>query len=405
MIKKILLISLCIFNFCLISCKEKKSYDEAFVIDIMNREDSVKFEQNKLLTEFNIKPDSKKYTKYQEFKESLLSDPSFFERNNETSDLWVNYTAFTENFETAFKAGRYNIFDFPGISNDDFLLIFGKGRPSDFLLKTYNKFTDLEKARIEIWKTESFQKILDDIAKDDLQIARSLLVKGNYQSAEAAYNMINIEHILPQSEYDYILNTGRNFAKANKQKEMFAVYNIVDSLDNSKFTGEDLYNKANFTSASKYEKNHLFKKAYEKYVEDGISAGKIFEYVEKAALWCNDMDDGFEAYGGDWSLYQIDNRVEKKVLKKEQLSKDYKNQMQHIFLNENGTIETYSKNYKNFFWEYSQKDGLLIKHWNSDEKHYENCGGLNSQGYIAINGMTIMNNSAPAYVSFFFTKN
>ena len=116
------------------------------------------------------------------------------------------------------------------------------------------------------------------------------------------------------------------------------------------------------------------------------------------------MADGFKSYGGDWSLYQVDNRVEKKAIREEQFSENYVNQMQHILLNEDGTIETYSKNYKNFLWEYTQKEGLQIRHWNKDENRYENCGGLNSQGYIAINGMSILSNTKPVYVTFFFTK-
>lgn len=404
MIKRILPVFFCILSLCLISCAEKKTYDESFVINVMNMNNSDLFEQNKLLVEFNIKPDSKKYIIYKEFKESLLSDPAFFERNSGISELWVNYTSFIDNFETAFKNGRYSIFDFPGISDEDFLLIYNKGRPSNLLLKIYNKFTDLEQARIKIWEAQQFHKILNKIAEEDLKTARNYLNNNVFPSAKAAYKMINIENPLSQSEYDYLLNKARVFAKNKNKTEMFAVYDIINDLDNSKLTGTDLYNKANFSNVSKYEKNHLFAEAYERYLEQGVSEGSVFEYVKKAKEWCQNMADGFKSYGGDWSLYQVDNRVERKALRREHFAKDYVNQMQHILLNEDGSIETYSKNYKNFFWEYSPDESLQIRHWNSDEKFYENCGGLNSQGYIAINGMTIMNNSKPAYVTFFFTK-
>lgn len=90
-------------------------------------------------------------------------------------------------------------------------------------------------------------------------------------------------------------------------------------------------------------------------------------------------------------------------MSKNDIWSSYQDQMQEISLYHDGRIETYSKSYGNYTWEYEDNE-LIIYTYNKDKKRCEKHGGINSQGYLCINSTIIDANMRPVMCSFFFTK-
>lgn len=101
---------------------------------------------------------------------------------------------------------------------------------------------------------------------------------------------------------------------------------------------------------------------------------------------------------GTWTLYQIQDTLNKKVLSSSVFSSAMTPKKQ-ITLNTDGSISPYPiKNYP-VKWEYDEDSGFYITTLNG-----ENKGGLNSQGYLTMNLLSVSVNGTPVYVTLFYTK-
>lgn len=476
--------------FCFTSCMPKQLMDEAFVIDVMNRQDSETYEQQVVVGELKVKETSRNYIKYKGFKNDLLNDPAFFDRNDSNTDLWTNYSEFINSFEENYKLSRENHIDFLdaySLSDYAYAKIFDNERPAtDSNKAIIDKCTDLEIARIKIWLNDNYDAIIKGIIKEDFESYKTSIESNQYDKALEILKLINNEmtdssiksdfwdndtvetmmynqmiNFLDKKSYDnfsnyvkflksvdefymnqdfkdkiteyfkkivdtkdydfalefldlinqnvgissdnayYIVSKARELYLNGKNKTALKIYEYYYDNISSNLEADDL---VYFAKLSNGKRDDLYKEALDKYESSGVTSGDNYELVYKKVQAKIDREKGYELYGGSYTIHQIDNRMKKRRMTKDDIWPAYWDQMQHITLEANGRINTHSKSYRSFSWEYNQKSGLSIYSYNSKKDEYSYCGGISSDGYLLIQSMIIDDDMRPVFANFFFTK-
>ena len=397
--------------FAFTGCEEKVTYDEEFVISVMNITGYEEQEctEERLLKE-NFKIDlwkkNKRTIAYKEYKNSLLNNPEFYKKYDSRTELWTHYTKYMSELEDVYFKTRMGLNDSMG--SDEFELLYGTNENREEIFKAFNEqyseFSELEKKRYRCWNEgEEGEQFRYKIAEKDYISGCQEIDNKNYSKAKIYFETLNrmCPTFLNQETLEYPLSVARAMAEKGEKSEICAIY---DTIPGRKcFSGDDFYNYAEAFSGKKYDKASFFYKAYQKYENEGVTTGDKYEKSKEYASYYENMEEGYKQYGGKWSLYQIDNRMKKKKMSKNDIWSSYQDQMQEISLYHDGRIETYSKSYGNYTWEYEDNE-LIIYTFNKDKKRYEKHGGINSQGYLCINSTIIDANMRPVMCSFFFTK-
>lgn len=215
-----------------------------------------------------------------------------------------------------------------------------------------------------------------------------------WEEAALYFNTANNNdyHFYTQERLAPLLNNARSSVTEGNKELTNKAYSIVP--DKKGFTGDDYFNYAESVVGSKYSRSSYFRDAYRKYESEGVSLGKNYEKAQKYAKYYENMKEGYNLYGGKWPLLQIDDRLKKKQMPKSNIWPAYQDQMQKLYFSYDGTVDTYSKSYGPYQWEYEDGE-LLISYYDKKSKTWKKTGAINSQGYLCINGVIINSKMSP----------
>lgn len=163
------------------------------------------------------------------------------------------------------------------------------------------------------------------------------------------------------------------------------VYSSLGQDSNAKKAFTKAYN----LMANEPSKKSEFQKKYPSEYEELLGWGEEQIKIQKAT-----------ANVGTWTLYQVDERYDKKKVSDSFYFSSIHKPKEHITLTEDGKIlPSLVGNQTFFYWSYSEEAGFQVLDSNGEIK-----GGINPQGYLQINTLTINSKGQPHHISVYYTK-
>ena len=195
-------------------------------------------------------------------------------------------------------------------------------------------------------------------------------------------------------EYNQAVETLKSSSINDRSDKFYFLGMSYKALGNDYEAGAALVKS--YELCQKEEKSYLEKKypkEYQKLVTNIDTIKQEFAAAEKKKKATANV--------GKWTLFQVDDRMSKtKITSDSWYYSSVHKPKAHITLTSDGRIEpSLVGNATYYYWRYNESDGFKVTDSSGEVK-----GGMNPQGYLQINTLTIDSKGKPHYISVFYTK-